>query len=139
MPDNLTVALEAEWDSDDTHRQDSQLFRDTGDDRSSTSTSTSTHARRDERHARTVTQHLLDVLQTLLSSRTGTFRFVTGTQPFFTQLQMNRYGGVVQCLIVCITENEGHVMDTLAIHVVDGITATASNTDHFDDAVFLFG
>ena len=52
---------------------------------------------------------------------------------------MNGYGRIVECLVICVAQHEGYVVYALAIHVVDGIAATATNTNHLDDAVFLDG
>ena len=52
---------------------------------------------------------------------------------------MNGNRRVIQCLCVCVAEYEGHVVDTFAIHVVHSVTATATNTNHLDDAVLFFG
>ena len=30
-------------------------------------------------------------------------------------------------------------MDAFAVHVIDGIAATATNTNHFDDAILFLG
>ena len=51
---------------------------------------------------------------------------------------MNRNGRVVKCLIVGVAEHEGYIVDAFAIHVVDSIAATASYTNHLDDAFLSF-
>ena len=50
---------------------------------------------------------------------------------------MDGHWRVVECLCVGITKDEGDVVDALAVHVVDGITATAAYADDLDDAVLL--
>ncbi len=50
---------------------------------------------------------------------------------------MNGDGRIVKCLIVSIAEYEGHIVDTFTIHVVNGIAATASYTNHLDVAVLF--
>ena len=50
---------------------------------------------------------------------------------------MNGHWRVVECLVVCVAEYKRHIVDTLTIHVVDGIATTTSDANHLDDAVFL--
>ena len=52
---------------------------------------------------------------------------------------MYGYGGIAECLIICIAEHKRNLMDTLAIHMVDSITATAAYTNNLDDAALYFG
>ena len=44
---------------------------------------------------------------------------------------------VVECLCVGVAKYEGDIVDAFAVHVVDGVAATATNTDDFDNAVLL--
>ena len=46
---------------------------------------------------------------------------------------------VVESLIIRITKYEGYIVNTFTIHVVDSITATATDTNHLDDAIFFLG
>ena len=134
----LTVALKTEGDGDNAYGEDAHLLGDARNDGCCTRSGTTTHAGGDKGHAGAVVQHLLDVFQTLLCGHTGLLGTVTGTKTFLAQLQMNGNRGVVECLIVGVAEYEGHVVDALAIHVVDGIAATASYTNHLDDAFLSF-
>ena len=52
---------------------------------------------------------------------------------------MNRHGRIVEGLVVCIAQHECHVVNTFTIHVVDGVTTTTTDTNHFDDAMILLG
>jgi hypothetical protein len=83
--------------------------------------------------------HVFNIVNTLFGSGTSLFGLIAGTESLLTQLKMNGYRRVVECLVVGITEYKTHVVDTLTIHVVNGITATATDTDYFDDAILLFG
>ena len=58
---------------------------------------------------------------------------------FLAQLQMDGDRRVVQRLIIGITQYEGNIVDAFAIHVVDGVATTSTNTNHLDDAIFFFG
>ena len=136
---NLTVTLKTEGNGNDTYRQNTHLLRHTGNDRSSTSTRTTTHSGSDESHTCAIVEQVLDIIQTLLRSSTGLLRTVTGSKTFLAQLQMDGNWRIVQRLIIRITQYEGHIVDTLAIHVVDGITTTSTNTNHLDDAILFLG
>jgi hypothetical protein len=46
--------------------------------------------------------------------------------------------GMAQRLGIGIGSDEFHVFQTRYTHVVDGITAAATDADHFDDRAFLF-
>ena len=72
-----------------------------------------------------------------LGSLTSLCRTVSCSEAFLTQLQVDRNRRVVECLIICVTENEGYVVDTFTVHVINGVTATATYTDDLDDAILL--
>ena len=99
----------------------------------------STHTGCDECHLCAVIEHVGDGVEGLLGCLARTLGFVTSSESFLAQLQMDRDGGVVECLIVCITEYERHVVDAFTIHVIDGITTTATYSDDFDYTVLLLG
>ena len=50
-----------------------------------------------------------------------------------SQLDFDRNVRLVQCLAVCIAENEGNVVNALLVHVLDGVSTSSSYTDDFDD------
>ena len=52
---------------------------------------------------------------------------------------MDGYRRVVERLVVCVAEYERDIVDALTIHVVDGITTSATDTNHLNDTVFLLG
>jgi hypothetical protein len=52
---------------------------------------------------------------------------------------MYRHGRIVEGLVVCVAQNECHIVNTFTIHVVDGVSTTTAYTNHFDDAMILFG
>ena len=54
------------------------------------------------------------------------------------QLQMHGYRRIVKCLIICITQHKGHIMNALIVHVVNGIASTTSHADNLDDASLFF-
>ena len=136
---NLAVALEAEGDSNDTYGKDAEFFGYPCDDGGGTCSCSTTHTCGDERHLGTVVEHIGDVVQTLFCCLAGFIWFVASSESFFSQLDMNGYGRVVERLIVRVAKHEGHIVDSFAVHVVDSIAATTTNTYHLDDAVFFFG
>ena len=89
---DLSVTLETEGDGDDTHRQDTQFLRDTGDDRGSTGTCATTHTGGDEGHAGAVAEHAADILEALFSCLTGFLGLVAGTESLFSKLEVYRDG-----------------------------------------------
>ena len=136
---NLTVSLKAERNSDDTNSEDTKLFGDTCDDWCCTSACATSHTSGNKGHTSTIVKHVSNVLDALFGSLTGLLWLISSTQAFLAQLQMNRHRRVVEGLIVGIAEYERHVVNTLTVHVIDGITATTADSDHLDNAVLLFG
>ena len=103
---NLAIALETEWYSDDTDGKDVKLLADAGNDRSSTSARTTTHSGSDKRHLRSVIEHATHVFNALFCCIASLLRFITGTETFLSQLQMNRYGRIVESLIISVAQHE---------------------------------
>ena len=84
-------------------------------------------------------EHALDVVDALLGSSLSLGRTVAGTKSLMTQLQFDRHRRVVECLVIGVTNDEGHIVNAFAIHVVHCIAATAAHADDLDDAVLLLG
>ena len=80
-----------------------------------------------------------DVLQALLGSSLSLLGTVAGSQSLAAQLELDGHGGVVECLVVGVADDEGHVVDAFLVHVVDSIASSATYSDDLDDAVPLFG
>ena len=51
---------------------------------------------------------------------------------------MDGDGTVVEGLGISIAKNETDIVDSLTVHVVDGIAAATTNTDNLNYAVALF-
>ncbi len=81
----------------------------------------------------------MNVLQALLGSGARLLRTVACAQALAAQLQLHRHGRVVQCLVVGVADDEGHVVYALFVHVVHSVAATAAHADDLDDAVLLLG
>ena len=136
---DLAVAFETEGDGDDTNGQDAELLGDAGNDRGCTGTGTTAHTSCDKGHAGAIVEHALDVFKTLFCCLTGFLGLVAGTETFLAQLQMNGHRRIVESLVVCVAQHECHVVNAFTIHVVDSVSATTAYTNHFDDAMILFG
>ena len=52
---------------------------------------------------------------------------------------MNRYGRVVECLIVRIAQYKTYIVDAFSVHVVDSVATATANTNNLNDAVSLLG
>ena len=51
---------------------------------------------------------------------------------------MNRHGRIAQRLSIGIAHHERHIVNAFFVHMVHGIAAATTNTNHFDDAVLFF-
>ena len=131
---DLFVAFEYEGDCNNTYCQDVHFLGSFGNNRCSTGSGTSTHSGCDKGHPAAVVQHFLYIFQALFGSSTRTFRTVTGTEAFASELDFLGDRRLFERLIVCIADHERNVVDTFSIHVVDSITAATAYTDHFNDA-----
>ena len=129
----LLVTLPAERNGDDADSQDVHFFGGLCNDRGCACTGAATHSGSDEHHFSTVVQHVLDVLDAFFGCFAGAGGTVAGSQTLFAELQLHRNGGVFQRLVVCVAQHECYIMYAFPVHVVDGITATATYTDDFDD------
>jgi hypothetical protein len=52
---------------------------------------------------------------------------------------MDGHRRVIQRLIISVAYHEVNIMDAFTIHVVDGVSAPATYTDHLDDALMWLG
>ena len=136
---NFASALKSERNGNDTHRKDTQLFCYPGNNWRSSGSRSSTHSGGNENHLGTIVQYITNVIDALFGCNSCSFGSVSGTKALLSQLQMYGYGGIAECLIICIAEHKRNLMNTLAIHVIDSITATAAYTNNLDDAALYFG
>ena len=81
---DLTVALKAEGDSDDTDGEDAQFFGDAGDDGRCTRAGAAAHTGGDECHTGAVGEHSADVLDALFGGQTGLLGLVACAEAFLT-------------------------------------------------------
>ena len=79
------------------------------------------------------------VFDALFGCLAGFLGLVACSESLLAQLQMDGHGRVVECLVIRVAQHERHVVDAFAVHVVHGIAATATNTNHFDDAILFLG
>ena len=129
---NLALALELEGDGDNAYREHVHLLGHTGYDGGGSCAGATTHAGGDEDHLGVVAEEGTDVLDALLSCLAGHFGVVAGTKSL-TQLYLDGDVGRDEGLTVGVTEHEGDVADTFAIHVLDGIATASTHTNDFDN------
>ena len=133
----LLRTLKTEWNRNDSDSEYAQFFRYLSNHRGCSRSRSTTHSGRDKRHSGTVTQHISDVIKAFFGCLSCLFGFVSGPKSFLTELQVHGHGRIIESLVVCIAKHESYVVNALSIHMVDGITATATHADDFNDAVFF--
>ena len=62
--------------------------------------------------------------------RAGPCRTVAGTKALLAYLQAHRHWRVGQRLRVGVTHHKVHIVNTLTVHVVNGVTAATAHTDN---------
>ena len=134
---DLLVSLELEGNGDDADGQDACILRALCNDGSSASACAAAHACCDEDHAGTVVEHLADVVDAFLSTLTSHCGVVAGTKAVLAQLQVVGNRRVVESLLVRIANHVGHLVYAFAIHVIDGVAATAAYAYYLDDTRIL--
>ena len=116
-------------------RQDLEFARDLRYDRRSTCTGTAAHARGDEHHVRT-RKHFGNSIAILERRLSADLRVRTGTKSLrerSTDLQRGFCVEALQCLRIRVRRNEVHAFYAPAQHVLNGVAATTTDTNHFDD------
>lgn len=111
------------------------FLRHFGDDRRGAGTGAATHAGGDEDHVGAF-QHFGNALAIFQSRLTTDFRIGAGTQPLGdarAELQNGARRDVLQRLCVGVGADELDALDVVLGHVIDGVAATTTYTDHFYD------
>ena len=127
---NLLVTFKQERNRHDAHRQDAHRLSLTCNDRCGTRTRTTAHTGCDKHHFSTIVEHVVNLLHALLGRLAGPCRTVAGTKALLAYLQAHRHWRVGQCLRVGVTHHKVHIVNTLTVHVVNGITAATAHTDN---------
>ena len=125
--------------------EDAHFLGHFGNDRRSTGTGTTAHARGDEHHVGAL-QHFSDTLAVFQGSLTTDLRVRAGTQALghaSAQLQDGTRTNAFERLCVCVGADEFHAFDVALNHVVNSIATATTNTDNFDyralrDVVYEF-
>ena len=133
----LSVAFKSKRNGHNTNRKNVKLFGNTCYNRSSSCSCSSTHSSCDKSHFGSIAEHTAHILYALLCCLTGFLWFVSCPKSFLAKLQVNWNRRVIKSLVVCIAKHEGDIVDTLLIHMVDGVAASTTHTDDLDDTVFL--
>ncbi len=130
-------AFEVERLGDNRHRQDTQLLSHFSHDRRCTGTGTAAHTCCDEDHVCPF-QRRTQCFAIFFCRVTAHFRVRTRTQTFgnvITDLNGLADSCFTQRLRVGIHSKEFHTFDTLAYHVLYGVTAAATDADDFNHRV----
>ena len=102
----------------------------------------SAHSGGDEHHLGVVVEFACNVVGALLGCLAGQFGVIAGSQAFGglgADEQTVWHGRVFQRLPVGVAYEKGNFFNSLLVHVVDGVVATAAHADHFDDYVAVAG
>ena len=130
---NLARTFKDEGDGHNTYGKNAHSLCLASNNRRSTSTRTATHTSSDEHHLSTIVEHVLDALDTFFSCLTSACWTVARTKTFATQLQAHGDRRILKRLGVGITDDKVYVVDAFAVHIVYGVTTTATHTDDFND------
>jgi hypothetical protein len=138
---NLLAAFKQERNRNDTDSQDTHLFRYLGYDRPCSRTCTTAHSGSDKGHTSTVVQHLADLIFAFESRLLASFRDISRsetTSRILSDQQFIGYIGLLQSLIIGITQHERDIVNAFLVHVADSITTTATDAYRFDDRLRRF-
>ena len=132
------LTLKREGTGNDGHNEDFLVLvvvevdtlSDFGDDGSSAGAGATAHTGGDEEHLSVMGQGLLDVGSLVGSGLFGALGFVAGTETEVTQWNLVGHRRSVEGFHIGVADDEVDAFDTLTVHVVDCIAATA--TDAYD-------
>ena len=106
--------------------------------RRGTRSGTAAHTGRHEQHMRIVGNDFLDFLFLFQRGLLRYGRHVTGPEAFRApQLQFDRHRALLQSLRIGVAYDKIHTYDTLTVHVIDRIAATAANAYDLDVGIAL--
>ena len=73
-----------------------------------------------------------DLIHRLFGRRTARLGLGACAQTTLAQLHLHVRAGAVQCLCIRVGADELHALHALGDHVIDGVAAAATHTDHLD-------
>ena len=116
------------------HRENAQFLRNLSNHRRSARSRTAAHAGRNKEQIGSADRfrHLFALF--LCGSRTD-FRTRSRTQSGAAELDVDVSLGALQCLMVRIGSDKLNALGAVGNHVLDGIAAAATHTDHLDAGV----
>ena len=132
--------FEAEWQGDNGHHKDVlgvlivkfDAFGYLGNDGSRTGAGTTAHTGGDEEHLGVVGDGIADVVGFVEGGLTRTFGFVACTETKVAQRNLVRDWAGIESLHIGVADDKIDTVDTLAVHVVDSVSAATANADNFD-------
>ncbi len=121
------------------HGQDAELLGELRDNRRGPCAGSTAHAGGDEHHVRTLEEidDSVAILECRLSADIGIGAGTEALGHIAPELQRGAHGGLVERLRVGIRTHEFDAFDIRAQHVLDGVAATATNTDDTYDSAAL--
>ena len=117
-----------------TNCKSAQIFGDTSNNRSSSSSRASSHTSSDEDHI-CATDSFRQCFFAFFSSFTTNLRLTSCTQTtsqFRSQLNNSLSFCTAQCLYICVCCDKFYACNTFVDHTVDGIATTSTDTNYFN-------
>ena len=142
-----TVAFEAEGTGYDSHDEnflvfvvfEIDAFGNLSYDRCCTGAGAATHTGCDEEHLGVVADGFANIVGFGFSGLAGSFGLVAGAQSQVAEGYFVGYRRGIEGLHISVADDEVDSFDAFFKHVVDGIAATAADTDHLDVGRLTFG
>ena len=132
------VAFVLEGDGDHGHREDAAVLGHFGNDGGGSRSGAAAHAGGEEEHLGAAVQHLAGNLVLAfygcVAARGGVR---AGSQAVLPHLNLHGYLTYLEGLRVGVAHDKAAALDILAVHVVDGVAASAAYAYHFDNGILV--
>ena len=135
---DLQLLLEKEGDGDNADGENTLGHGLSCNDRGGTGSGTPTHTCGDEHHVEVVFEGFANGFDIFLCQGATAFGASAGAETG-AELYVIGDGGVCKGFGVGVADEEANAFDILAIHVANGVSAAATDTDDFDDGYGGFG
>ena len=128
-----TLALERQGDH--SHGKDALLLCHCRNHRRSTGTRTAAHSSCNEKHFSPFKSLCSNLILGIQGCITAFCRVTAGAQTF-SELDLDRDSAALKCLSISVADYEGTALDSLPVHIIDGIATAATYSDDLDDGFF---
>src|SRR5690606_8846420 len=135
-------SFKLERNCDNSDCQNISFFCQLSNYRCSSGSGSATHSCSDKNHFGVVIQQFFNFVDAFQCRLLSDFRIRSCPQTFgqaHTQLNFDWYRTVLQCLSVCITNDEIHTLDSLIKHVVDSVASSTPYSDYLNHIGLVFG